>query len=475
MLKRLVLGFVLATLIAFAVAPAATAQQRIIVRTESGLDGPAVINKACLNVKCRVDATLDGDSKSLFVVTVDESQYATPPTSGGGGLLGSLLTLVVKVLSPLLNLLNQPGVESAELDQLLKLNGDASGDPNIPPALFDKTEVEYYGTMVRRGYVYQPAVTITGLDDVRKAYGLSGKGVVAVIDTGVDPQHAALVKVLLPGYDFTRNREGGSELGDVDQSTAAMVDRRGRTNQSTAAMVDEERPAYVNQSTAAMVDQSTAAMVDNPQFAAFGHGTMVAGVIHLVAPTSKILPLKAFRSDGTGYASDVIRAIYFATNKGADVVNMSFSFPSRSKELERVINYSARRGVILVASVGNEGQRTVVYPAGLSNVMGVASTTNRDDRSSFSNYGYSMVWLAAPGEGIITTYPYDHYAASWGTSFSTPFVAGTAALLLEVKSLNGEQAAKALANAKWINYDMGRGRIDMFRAVQYWRVVNWIR
>ncbi|MGH9818475.1 MAG: S8 family serine peptidase, partial [Candidatus Acidiferrales bacterium] len=335
-------------------------------------------------------------------------------------------------------------------------------------------EVDYYGTKVRRGYVEQPAVQITGLDDVRRAYGVTGTGVVAVIDTGVDPLHAALVKVLLPGYDFTRNSEGASELSDVDQSTAAMVDRRGYTNQSTAAMVDEERPAYVNQSTAAMVDQSTAAMVDNPEFAAFGHGTMVAGVIHLVAPEAKLLPLKAFKSDGTGYGSDVIRAIYYAAHNGANVVNMSFSFQSSSRELERACQYAARRGLILVASTGNEGRRITMYPAGYSTVMGIASTDNRDYRSDFSNYGYSVVWVAAPGEGIVTTYPYDHYAASWGTSFSTPFVAGTAALLRDVKPLNGDQARRVLSNAKWISFDMGKGRVDMFRAVQYWRQLNWI-
>lgn len=473
MLKRIVVTFVLAGAMATLVAPPATAQTRIIVRTEAGLDGPTVIRKACLEVKCSVQATLDGNTARVFVVTADDSQTTTTTTSGG--LLGGLLTLVFKVLSPILNLLNQPGVEAAEPDQLLRVQAEPGDDREIPAALYDKAEVEYYGTTVRRGYVEQPAVTITGLDDIRRSYRLSGTGVVAIIDTGVDPQHAALVNVLLPGYDFTRNTEGGSELGDVDQSTAAMVDRRGKTNQSTAAMVDAEQPAFVNQSTAAMVDQSTAAMVDNPEFAAFGHGTMVAGVVHLVAPTAKIMPLKAFKSDGSGYASDVLRAIYHAAHNGANVVNMSFSFPMRSKELERACEYSARRGLILVASAGNDGRRTVVYPAGFSTVMGVASTNDRDYRSDFSNYGSSLVWVAAPGEAIVTTYPYDHYAASWGTSFSTPFVAGTAALLRDVKTLNGEQAAKALSNAQWINYDMGKGRVDMFRAVQYWRQLNGIR
>ncbi len=450
-----------------------SAEQRLIVRTETGLNGAVVIRSACLNAGCRVKAGLDGSVNSVFVVTVDDATLAAQPPSGGG-LLGGLLGAVTKLLSVVANLLRQPGVEAVELDSFLEMRDKRASNDAPPAALFDKTEVEYHGATVRRGYLEQPAVRIIGLDDTRRAYGVTGTGVVAVIDTGVDPEHPVLRRVLLPGYDFVRDRDGADEKSDVSQSTAAMVDGNGQSNvnQSTAAMVDDQRPAFVNQSTAAMVDQSTAAMVDNPEFAAFGHGTMVAGVVHLVAPTAKILPLKAFKADGSGYGSDIIRAIYFAAQNGATVINMSFSFPGSSRELERACHYAARRGIILVASTGNDGHRTMVYPAGYGNVMGVASTSNRDYRSSFSNYGYSLVWVAAPGEGIVTTYPFGHYAATWGTSFSTPFVAGTAALLGEVKKLNEDQAENAVSNAKFVSLEMGKGRLDIFRAVQYWRLFS---
>src|SRR5207302_7710401 len=115
--------------------------------------------------------------------------------------------------------------------------------------------------------------------------------VVAVIDTGVDPSQPVLAGVLTDGYDFTRNRDGGSEMADV--------------NQSTVAAVDGAPPAWVNQSTVACVDQSTVAAVDDQAHVAFGHGTMVAGVVHLVAPNARIMPLKAFGADGTGYTSDI--------------------------------------------------------------------------------------------------------------------------------------------------------------------------
>jgi subtilisin family serine protease len=98
--------------------------------------------------------------------------------------------------------------------------------------------------------------------------------------------------------------------------------------------------------------------------------------------------------------------------------------------------------------------------------MGVASTSDLDTRSSFSNYGNQVVWVAAPGEGIVTTYPFSTYAAGWGTSFSTPFVSGGAALLLNVKpGTNESNAAADVAHAVYVGPDMGHGRLDLVRAL----------
>jgi subtilisin family serine protease len=261
--------------------------------------------------------------------------------------------------------------------------------------------------------------------------------------------------VLLPGRDFTRNQQGGSELADVNQSTMAVVN---------GAYV-----AQLNQSTMAVVNQEGDSTFSQSQYAAFGHGTMVSGIIHLVAPTAQIMPLKAFHADGTGSLSDVLRAIYYATQNQANVLNMSFDFSTYSKELDKALSYASRNGVVSVASVGNDGQQVTVYPAGLSSVMGVASTSNNDTLSSFSNYGQPPVWVGAPGEGIITIYPYGTYAAGWGTSFSAPFVSGTVALMRSVNSgLNQQSAAQAMSQALYISPALGYGRLDVYQAVAAW-------
>jgi subtilisin family serine protease len=187
-----------------------------------------------------------------------------------------------------------------------------------------------------------------------------------------------------------------------------------------------------------------------------------------VAPQAKIMPLKAFAADGTGYVSNIIRATYFAVQNGGKVLSMSFSFSPSSNEMATAINYANKKGLICVASVGNSGQDVLVYPAALSNVMGVASTTDYDTPSNFTNYG-SDVWVAAPGEGVVSTYPYGTYAAGWGTSFSAPFVSGTAALLVNVSTnVNQQTAAQAIAHAVPISSEMGNGRLDTYQAVQAW-------
>ncbi len=433
--------FILAILMFFTLSarPAAAQNNKVIVRDTNGLAG---IQASCASVGCTVNYALDGGQGQLFLVT--------PTQTSSGGLVGGLLNTAFNLLDFIAQLLLQPGVTNAEADQLLIVQ---STNLTAPSGLWDTTPVKYYNSTVWDGYAHQPAAQIIELPETQSSFRVTGRGTVAVIDTGIDPNHPAFQGVLVSGYDFTRNSAGGSEMGDLQQSTMAVV--------------NDAYPAQVNQSTMAVVNQNGAYTFQNSQYAAFGHGTMTSGIIHLVAPTAKIMPLKAFQSDGGGYLSDILRATYYAVKNSANVINMSFDLPTYSQELNRALNYANRNGVICVASAGNDGKDELVYPAAYTSlVMGVASTSDKDVRSSFSNYGQDLVWVAAPGEGIISAYPFGTYAAGWGTSFSAPFVSGAAALLLNVQaSTNQYGASNALAHAQYISSELNHGRIDLYRAV----------
>jgi hypothetical protein len=401
------------------------AEQRILVRAPVG---EAALRSACVLLKCNVKWGLGDPNAELFLVTVADTINLSS--------LANSLTLLA-------------GAINIELDSRAAITQNTR---SIPQSLYQADPVTYFGSTSRYGYVFQPATQIIRLHEAQSNFAVGGTGVVAVIDTGVDPDHPTLSSVLLPGYDFTRNRASASEKADVDQSTAAVVDGG---------------PAvFVNSNTAALLDQSTAAVVDNPDRSAFGHGTMVAGVIHLVAPQARILPLKAFQVNGSGYTSDVLRAIYMAVRSSASVINMSFSMPDASTEMQRALSYAASSNIFCVASAGNEGSSSPRYPAAFNSVIAVASTDNTDGRSAFSNFGSSWVDVAAPGEGIVTTYPYGTFAAAWGTSFSTPFASAAVALLLDANpTLSPEGASISIAQAHAVSPELGHGRLDIFQAV----------
>lgn len=415
--------------------------QGVIVRTNLGLAG---LQGVCQSQGCTVSASLDGNAGQLFLVK---------PVRG---LVPNLLASVLRLVT---------GILDAEVDQVAvlpsvvasKASNSASQTitATTPNGLYDQTSVNYYGTSAWHGYVNQPAVQIIHIPQVQNVFQLTGAGIVADIDTGVDVNHPVLQGVLVPGYDFTRNQPGGSELNDLSTTPSSSCN-------GCAA-------GAVNQSTVAMLDQSTVAMLDgNQQYAAFGHGTMVVGIIHLAAPTAQIMPLKAFGSNGTGNLSNILAAIYYGVQNNAKVLNMSFDLTSSSQELSTAIQFATNNNVITIASSGNDGKMEIVYPAAMQTqgVMGVASTSNSDQRSAFSNYGNPIVWVAAPGEGIVTTYPFGTYAAGWGTSFSAPLVSGTAALLVNVqRNCTPLQASIALTQSQWVGSNMGYGRLDAFRAV----------
>jgi subtilisin family serine protease len=409
---------------------------RLIIRVTGGLP---VAQSVCIIAGCRIVENIDGSPGQLFLANTPGD-----PTP----VLTTLLTV--------------PGVVDAELDLVAQV---AESKTAVPPALLDTRPITYYGSTVPDGYIHQPATAIVRLADTQAAFpNIRGAGIVAVIDTGVDPSHPALKGVLLPGYDFTRNEQGADETKDVSLSSTPV------TQGSQPQWVSGDGTGSLTQSTVAVVDQSRATILNGtPQYADFGHGTIVAGLIHLVAPTAKILPLKAFRADGTGYTSDILRAIYQAILQHANVLNMSFTLAAYSQEVATALNLATLSGTVSVAAAGNSGQDTLVYPAALWNVIGIASTTNDDELSSFSNYGSPLVWIGAPGEGVVSTYPFSTYAAAWGTSFSAPLTSGVAALLLDVNCLSDQQSsANSTARAQPIGPNVGHGRLDVYQAVESW-------
>lgn len=411
----------------------AHAQNRYIVRTNGGL--LSVLN-LCNLLGCQVQGSLDGNINQTFLV------------SSSHNLVVNIVNFAVNFLDSLL------GIQSIEPDSLQQI--PSAPINNISSGLYDTALVNYYGTLVAHGYAAQPAVQIIRLDDAQNHFNLSGTGIVAVIDTGVDPYHPVLRPVLLQGYDFTRNQPGGSVWPDVASAGLSP------SNSSSGS------PVLVQQSSAAILDQSSAAILDGSPYVAFGHGTMTSGLVHLVAPNAKILPLKAFSSNGTGNLSNIISAIYYAVANHANVVNMSFDLTYSSPALSQAISYANKAGVVLVASAGNESTSARVYPAAYAgSVVGIASTSDWDTLSSFSNYGPADVWIAAPGENVISTYPGGTYGSESGTSFSSPLVAGTVALMLSARPLNQSQAASALAHAATLTPNLNHGRLDVYEAVAW--------
>jgi subtilisin family serine protease len=300
----------------------------------------------------------------------------------------------------------------AELDVLI-------AEPNLvqhPPEAA-KNNVWAIGTP--SAYVAQWAWTSLRLDDVHQL--ATGAGVrVAVLDTGVDRLHPALVSRLDPGYDFVD--------GDTDPS-------------EQGSRLDP----------------------------AFGHGTHVAGIVAQIAPDARIVPMRVLDPQGAGdtwaLGEALLRAVdpdgNPATDDGAHVINLSMGGITRTRLLDAVAQlaecgaadandpvteqsdagYGVDRercsnsiGAVIVASAGNDGSSSLrIYPAaeGAYGLISVAASQSDGRLAGFSNSG-NWIDVAAPGDGITSTVPGGGYGTWSGTSMASPMVAGTAALVRQV-------------------------------------------
>ena len=359
-------------------------------------------------------------------------------------------------------------VEQVQAVSVPEIAGAASANvaqstTGIIETLNNPIMVDFFGNSVPKDYRYQPATDLIRSNNALSTSGLSGAGLtVAVIDTGIDPNHPLFTSVLAPGFDFTHNIAGsGSELSDLDPNSAAVL------TQSTTGIIEGLQIVVLNGFTVAILDQSTTGIIEGQGLKGFGHGTMTAGLVHLVAPAAKIMPLKAFGPDGTSDTYNIVRAIYYAAENGANIISMSFEITQSSPALQAAVLYAQSKGLVLVAAAGNDAAQTSVFPAAFGNVIGVGSTSNVDARSSFSNFGSPDVAFAAPGEGVMTSFPGGHYAAGWGTSFSAPLVAGSVALILQHNQQVGRCGFSAVTGplSKAVQVpQMGHGRIDLVQA-----------
>ncbi|GIF42324.1 S8 family serine peptidase [Actinoplanes xinjiangensis] len=260
----------------------------------------------------------------------------------------------------------------------------------------------------------------------------TGTGItVAVIDSGVDAGHPDLAGQVLPGVDLIAGTEGVS------------TDPNGHGTHVAGTIA-----------------------------AVTGNGTGVAAV----APDAKILPIRALDADGSGYMSDTATGIVYATDHGAHVINMSLGGTEPSAAVSNAISYARSKGVVVVAAAGNSrasGSPTS-YPAADQGVIAVASTTSSDWYSNFSNQG-DYIDVAAPGSGIISTYPQasgNAYVSMNGTSMAAPHVAALAALLKGYRpALTPDEVQQAMEvsavdlGTPGEDSDYGHGRVDAAAAL----------
>jgi alpha-tubulin suppressor-like RCC1 family protein/subtilisin family serine protease len=315
------------------------------------------------------------------------------------------------------SLKKDPNVESVEYDYIRKVDGSATTSVVLnDEGLTQQWQLQNTGVNRAWDYLQSQGINPGGSRDV----------VVAVIDTGVDYNHPDL-----KGNMWVNTGEIPGN-GNDDDHNGFTDDIYGATTVGTQYSGENGDPNDDN-----------------------GHGTHVAGIIAAqgnnniggvgIAYNTRIMAIKAAQSSGTLTSSDVAQAIYYAVDKGADVINMSFGGYGRSTVEEDALQVAFGTSV-LVAAAGNDGKPNLphplgadMYPAAYNWVLGVMAekqnpSSNGDYLADFSNWDYKPqdsheYEVMAPGVDIYSTLPNGQYAKWSGTSMATPVVAGIAALV----------------------------------------------
>ncbi len=217
-----------------------------------------------------------------------------------------------------------------------------------------------------------------------------------------------------------------------------------------------------------------------------GHGTHVSGIVLgttqsiFTTPTTdsniRIMPLKFLDADGTGATSDAIKAIYYAANNGARVMNNSWGGGPYSMALAEAITYAYNKDIVFVVAAGNSGENNDASPSfpanyDMPNIVSVAATDDSDNKANFSNYGPATVLLSSPGVRILSTYPGGVFAHMSGTSMAAPIVAGVAAMMrYQSPSMNSYQIKNLIAGSVDQKSNLSAfvktsGRVNAYKAV----------
>lgn len=332
-----------------------------------------------------------------------------------------------------------------------------------------------------------PDVWAHSLTGVQAAHDANLRGSdsvkIAIIDSGVNYTHEDLEDRIW--YD--ENGNPGWDAVDVDVDSLVA---------SGAGLVDGE-------------DYTTS---DDDPSDFGGHGTACAGVaaatadngagIAGVAPGARIMPVRAgyniihpiYGEVGVLDDASIVAALDYATDHGADVINMSFGGPIASPAIAEAIQRAAGSGAVLVAAAGNAKSTQRSFPAAYPEVIAVAATTNQDARASYSSFG-SWVDVSAPGgdrnaanelvpsDAMLTTVPTsggyipaeicgnEPYCSLVGTSFASPYAAGVAALLRAQypDESAAEVRGRLLAGVDPVNdplaSQLGTGRVNAYTSL----------
>jgi len=210
------------------------------------------------------------------------------------------------------------------------------------------------------------------------------------------------------------------------------------------------------------------------------HGTHVAGIIAAGNNNSvgiagwanvTLYSCRALNDSGSGFTSDIADGVRWAVDHGVRVINLSLGATSSSSVLQDAVTYAWNHGVLLIAASGNNGMRGVFFPGAYDQCVAVGAFDSTGGLAEFSNYGPELE-LVAPGVGILSTTPGNHYYFMDGTSMATPEVAGLSALLFSYRPGLSNRQVRAILDASAIDQGSagrdeyyGYGLVNGFRAL----------